>query len=102
MAHKALAVDGDGAAERRGDGMTPRPSRASNELDVILHEEGPLAESIRKHFTRTHLWRLRTGRRRPDIDGMVLLRKLTRGRIILDWWAEEKFQERCAACGRAG
>jgi len=81
--------------------VEPRPTRGSNELDEILFEDGAIAKAIKKHFSRTVLWRFRTGRRIPDFDAMKEIRKLTQGRIVFDWWAEEGPARRCPSCGRS-
>lgn len=64
-----------------------RRCRAAVELDRILEEGGPVAEAIRRQFHRTILSRARHGHRKVSGPSMVLLSKLTEGRIAeSDWY----------------
>lgn len=57
-------------------------------MDAVLHEDGSPAEAIRERFHRTMLWNFRTGRRKPDADGIAVLHKLTEGRIAAHGWQD--------------
>jgi len=61
-------------------------TKGSRELDKILVEEGRLARAIKREFHRSVLWRYRTGRRLPELDGAVLIAKLTKRRIPEAYW----------------
>jgi len=79
-------------------------SRASVELDRILRAGGSIAAALRKAIDRAALWRFRTGRRQPDVRGVVLIRQITGGRIPEEWWtvvASPPSADACKACGRA-
>jgi hypothetical protein len=64
--------------ERRGPAILTR----------ILEENGPLAERIRARFDKSVLSRLASGERGPHIETGVALRKLTRGRILEEYWVD--------------
>jgi hypothetical protein len=67
-----------------------KTSRAAETLDRILDEDGDVAKVLRKHFHRSQLGRWRNARRRPEIEGMILVRELTRGEISLEAWARTR------------
>lgn len=63
-------------------------SRSSVALDELLDRGGDAAEAIRTRFHRTMLWRLRTGRRLPEIETATELHRLSGGRVPIDGWTE--------------
>jgi len=64
------------------------PTRGSKALDRILEKNGTIAQRLRERFDKSVLWRLRTGRRLPELESAVLIRKLTRGRLPEALWTE--------------
>lgn len=68
---------------------TLRTTRASKELDRILDERGPRAEALKVRFHRTHLWRLRTGRRVANLSTAEKIEKVSKGAIRAKWWLQE-------------
>jgi len=67
----------------------PEPTKCtkgSRELDRIMAEDGPLARAIQRKFHRSVLWRLRTGRRQPELESAVLMAKVTKGRLPESYW----------------
>lgn len=64
----------------------PGPSASSASLDALLEETSPEAEAIRLRFHRTMLWRLRTGRRSPDLQTAIELGELSKERVPAAGW----------------
>lgn len=62
------------------------PSESSVALAQILEEGGEAAEAITARFHRTMLWRLRTGRRLPELETAIVLETLSEGRIQAAGW----------------
>jgi hypothetical protein len=74
----------------RGPGRRPAgPSKASRQLDRILANGGPVVKAIRKNFHRSQLRKYRRGQVRPELEGMMLLRRLTQPEdpIEVESWA---------------
>lgn len=57
----------------------PGATVSSRALDSLLDTDTPQSKAIKSRFHRTMLWRLRTGRRSPDLDTAAEIEKLTRG-----------------------
>jgi hypothetical protein len=53
-----------------------------------LAEKGTLARAIKRKFHRSVLWRLRTGRRLPELEGAVLMARVTKRRIPEVYWTK--------------
>lgn len=66
------------------------PSVASRALDDFCKENNDEAEALRNGrcgVHRTVIWRLRTGRRSPDLSTAALIEKATGGRVRTTDWA---------------
>jgi hypothetical protein len=55
-------------------------------LDALLDETSPEAEAIKLRFHRTMLWRLRTGRRSPDLQTAIQIGELSKERVPAAGW----------------
>lgn len=64
----------------------PAPSESSVALAEVLSEGGEEAAAITARFDRSMLWRLRTGRRLPELETAVALQELSGGRIDAAGW----------------
>jgi len=64
----------------------PGPSESSVALDEVLQEDGVESRAIAERFHRTMLWRLRTGRRSPDLKTAGELQELSAGRVDALGW----------------
>lgn len=80
---------------------TAQHTRASIALDQILKEKGALARKIRAHFDRGRLARMRSGKRKVELQSAVLLSKLSGGRIPEKAWTIPAPPPKpCRVCGR--
>lgn len=64
---------------------------SSRALDDLLAESSEAAADLRNGrcgIHRTVLWRLRTGRRSPDLETAVKLAELTSGRVSITGWTK--------------
>jgi hypothetical protein len=75
-------------ALKRPTRLAGKPTRASQTLDRILTDDGPMAKTIRRAFLRDQLWRFRSGSRRPELESMFQLRDLTGGKIAIEMWTQ--------------
>jgi len=66
-----------------------KPTRASIALDRILLEDGPMARALRAEISRQQLGKWRAAKRRPAIEGMRVIRRITKRRIDYDHWAHD-------------
>lgn len=62
------------------------PSESSVALAAVLEEGGEHAAAITARFHRTMLWRLRTGRRLPELETAIVLQDLSGGRVDAAGW----------------
>jgi hypothetical protein len=68
------------------------PTRGSRALGRILGENGPLAKRIRARISKDILWRLATGRRRPNEETGPLIEHITAGKIrCRDWIPRDRW-----------
>ena len=51
-----------------------------------MTEGGPAADAVRGAFHRTILYKLRTGRRGPELATAVQIERLTGGRVSTEGW----------------
>lgn len=65
----------------------PKPSESSVALDQFLKDAGEAEmEALSARFHRTMLWKLRTGRRGPELETAVELERLTGGKVSAAGW----------------
>jgi hypothetical protein len=79
----------------------PGPTVSSAKLDALLNQESPESSAIRLRFHRTMLWRLRTGKRSPDLETASLLQSLSGGKIAAVGWTQHVAQAPVAKSKRA-
>lgn len=65
-------------------------SESSRLLDALLSEGGDVAALLVATFHRTTLWRLRTGRRRPEMDTANDIARITHGRVPVTGWVAKR------------
>jgi len=63
-------------------------SRSSIALDALLKAGGETGKALEEAFHRTQLWNYRTGRQKPDADGVSKLHRLTKGGVPGDGWED--------------
>jgi hypothetical protein len=78
-----ITIRGSRGARSNG---AKEPTRAAIMLDRVLSEDGPIARALRKAFIRSQLRRWRTAKRKPDIDGVLEVERLTKGMIAPKHW----------------
>jgi hypothetical protein len=64
----------------------PGKTQSSEALDAVLNKGGADAEQIRDKFHRTMLWRLRSGKRSPELQTAVDIEKITGGKVTAEGW----------------
>lgn len=65
-------------------------SKSSEALDALLDEDCPEARAIIDAYHRTVLWRYRTGRGKPDADGVAEIERLSGKRVPANGWRDQK------------
>lgn len=71
----------------------PGCSASSAALDALLGGESPESTAITARFHRTMLWRLRTGRRFPDLQSAIEIERLSAGQVPASGWEILKQEE---------
>ena len=75
----------------------PGDTISSLALGALLDDkENPHAQAIAGRFHRTMLWRLRTGRRSPDLETAAEVEKLSGGLVTAVGWTQKTAKEPAA------